>query len=114
MASLEVNTREDCDDVFAAKNLQKFGINPRILRRQIPKGFIDVISCIGNNFDTAQSKFMNINFMTYRNFLEVMYCFENMGKPCLCCKYLRGAKTYVTLITWIYTIQLELEVLRVS
>ena len=63
MASLEVNTREDCDEVFAAKNLQKFGINPRILRRQIPKGFIDVISCIGNNFDTAQSKFMNIDFM---------------------------------------------------
>ena len=63
MASLEVNTREDCDEVFAAKNLEKFGINPRILRRQIPKGFIDVISCIGNNFDTAQSKFMNIDFM---------------------------------------------------
>ena len=59
MASLEVNTREDCDEVFAAKNLQKFGINPRILRRQIPKGFIDVISCIGNNFDTEQSKFQN-------------------------------------------------------
>merc|ERR1719435_116599 len=55
MASLEVNPRGYCEEIFSSENLQDYKINPRILRRQIPDGFTDVISCIGNDFDTAQS-----------------------------------------------------------
>ena len=61
VASLEVNSREYCDKIFSAENLKKYKIKPRILQRQLTKGFTDVIACIGNNFDEAQSKFIHTN-----------------------------------------------------
>ena len=57
MASLEVNPRGYCEDIFSSDNLKANKINPRILKKQIPYGFNDVISCIGNDFDTSQSKY---------------------------------------------------------
>ena len=56
MASHKINSRSYCDEMFGVENLERVGINPKMLRRYLPNNFTDVMVCAGNNFDIAKSK----------------------------------------------------------
>ena len=56
LANLEVNSRDFCEEIFGTENLLDNDISPRLLQRQIPRGFSGEITCVGNDFDVEQGK----------------------------------------------------------
>ena len=68
LANLEVNSREVCEEIFGRENLEDNDINVRLLQRQIPRGFTSDITCVGNDFDVEQGKWITSSkgILTYR------------------------------------------------
>ncbi len=56
LANIEVKSRDDCEEIFGQENLRDKDINVRLLQRQIPRGFTNDITCVGNDFDVEQGR----------------------------------------------------------
>lgn len=54
LASLQVNSRDVCEKIFSEDSIKAAGLPLIQLRKQIPAGFTNDISCVGNDFSTAE------------------------------------------------------------
>lgn len=52
--NLQVNPREVCEGIFSPENLKKQNVPLRYLQLQLPYGFENEISCVGNEFQQGQ------------------------------------------------------------
>ena len=59
VASLVVNARETCEDIFTAEGLSDIGIDVTIddirsLKRRLKYGFTSEVTCLENDFDISE------------------------------------------------------------
>ena len=58
--NLQVNPEEICDEIFGPENLKDNGIPIFQMRRRLPYGFTNDISCVGNEWIQGVSFYLTL------------------------------------------------------